>query len=149
VSVAERAISSLIQAGIRASVPWAAPRPDGPRRRSACGARPAPSVQPEDGTDRGSKPQTPDTRHCHAASTGTGKTHLCIAVASAVILTRARGRYFNLVDLVNQMEQEKAAGRSGRLSEKLLRYDVIVIDELGIGRESGVAVPSDLTRNRL
>src|SRR5664279_3482004 len=28
-------------------------------------------------------------------------------------------------------DQEKAAGRSGRLSEKLLRYDLIVIDELG------------------
>ena len=47
--------------------------------------------------------------------TGTGKTHLCIAVASAVIRARARGRFFNLVDLVNQLEQEKAAGRSGRL----------------------------------
>ena len=44
---------------------------------------------------------------------------------------RARGRFFNLVDLVNQLEQEKAAGRSGRLAEKLLRYDLIVIDELG------------------
>jgi DNA replication protein DnaC len=63
--------------------------------------------------------------------TGTGKTHLCIAVASAVIRTRARGRFFNLVDLVNQLEQEKAAGRTGRLSEKLLRHDLIVIDELG------------------
>jgi len=41
------------------------------------------------------------------------------------------GRFFNLVDLVNQLEQEKAAGRSGRLAETLLRYDVIVIDELG------------------
>lgn len=63
--------------------------------------------------------------------TGTGKTHLCIAVASAVIRAKARGRFYNLVDLVNQLEQEKAAGRSGRLAEKLLRYDVIVIDELG------------------
>jgi len=63
--------------------------------------------------------------------TGTGKTHLCIAVASAVIRSRARGRFFNLVDLVNQLEQEKAAGRSGRLAEKLLRHDLIVIDELG------------------
>ena len=63
--------------------------------------------------------------------TGTGKTHLCIGVASAVIRSRARGRFFNLVDLVNQLEQEKAAGRSGRLAETLLRYDVIVIDELG------------------
>jgi DNA replication protein DnaC/transposase len=63
--------------------------------------------------------------------TGTGKTHLCIAVASAVIRARARGRFFNLVDLVNQLEQEKAAGKSGRLAEKLLRHDLIVIDELG------------------
>jgi len=63
--------------------------------------------------------------------TGTGKTHLCIGVASAVIRARARGRFFNLVDLVNQLEQEKAAGRSGRLAEKLLRHDLIIIDELG------------------
>ena len=32
---------------------------------------------------------------------------------------------------VNQLEQEKAAGRSGRLAEKLLRHDLIVIDEVG------------------
>ena len=50
-------------------------------------------------------------------------------MAASVI--RARGRFFNLVDLVNQLEQEKAAGRSGRLAEKLLRYDLIVIVELG------------------
>ena len=35
------------------------------------------------------------------------------------------------VDLVNQLEQEKTAGRSGRLAEMLLRYVVIVIDDLG------------------
>ena len=63
--------------------------------------------------------------------TGTGKAHLCIAVASAVIRARARERFFNLIDLVNQLGQEKAAGRSGRLSENLLRYDLIVIAELG------------------
>ncbi|GLR67099.1 ATPase [Acidocella aquatica] len=63
--------------------------------------------------------------------TGTGKTHLCIAVASAVIRAKARGRFYNLVDLVNQLEQENTAGRSGRLVEKLLRYDLIIIDELG------------------
>lgn len=63
--------------------------------------------------------------------TGTGKTHLAIAIAAAVIRSRARGRFFNLVDLVNQLEQEKAAGRSGRLVETLLRHDLIVIDELG------------------
>lgn len=81
--------------------------------------------------DTKSVPPPPDARQYDAASTGTGKTHLCIGVASAVIRSRARGRFFNLVDLVNQLEQEKAAGRSGRLAETLLRYDVIVIDELG------------------
>jgi DNA replication protein DnaC len=74
---------------------------------------------------------TPSVTRSSSAAPATGKTHLCIAVASAVIRARARGRFFNLVDLVNQLEQEKAAGRSGRLSEKLLRYDLIVIDELG------------------
>jgi len=63
--------------------------------------------------------------------TGTGKTHLCIGIAAAVIRAGARGRFFNLVDLVNLLEQEKATGRSGRLVETLLRYDLIVIDELG------------------
>ena len=63
--------------------------------------------------------------------TGSGKTHLCIAIAAAVIRARARGRFYNLVDLVNQLEQEKAAGRSGYLVEKLLRHDLIIIDELG------------------
>jgi predicted ATPase len=61
---------------------------------------------------------------------GTGKTHLAIAIAAAVIRARARGRFFNLVDLVNQLEQEKAAGKSGRIVETLLRHDLIVIDEL-------------------
>jgi DNA replication protein DnaC len=50
---------------------------------------------------------------------------------AAVIRARARGRFFNLVDLVNQLEQEKAAGRSGRLVETLLRHELIIIDELG------------------
>ena len=50
--------------------------------------------------------------------TGTGKTHLCIGVASAVIRSRARGRFFNLVDLVNQLEQEKAVLGSNLTSRK-------------------------------
>ena len=50
--------------------------------------------------------------------------------------SHARGRFFNLVDLVNQLEQEKAVGRSGRLALKLLRHDLIVIDELGYLRFS-------------
>lgn len=63
--------------------------------------------------------------------TGTGKTHLAIAVARNLIQQGQRGRYFNVVDLVNQLEQEKLQGRGGKLAENLARLDLIVFDELG------------------
>ena len=65
-----------------------------------------------------------------AVSTGTGKTHLCIGVASAVIRAR-RGTFLQSGRSRQSARTEKHAGRSGRLSENLLRYDLIVIDELG------------------
>jgi len=63
--------------------------------------------------------------------TGTGKTHLAIALARQVIIAGARGRYCNVVDLVNQLEQEKLTGHGGKLAESLARLDLVVLDELG------------------
>ena len=63
--------------------------------------------------------------------TGTGKTHLAIAFARNLIHQGKRGRYFNVVDLVNQLEQEKLGGRGGKLAESLARLDLVVLDELG------------------
>ncbi|MEW6116316.1 MAG: IS21-like element helper ATPase IstB [Nitrospirota bacterium] len=63
--------------------------------------------------------------------TGTGKTHLAIAIARQAIKEGSRGRYFNVVDLVNQLEQEKMAGRGGKLADSLARLDLVVLDELG------------------
>lgn len=63
--------------------------------------------------------------------TGTGKTHLAIAIARQAIKDGRRGRFCNVVDLVNQLEQEKLAGRGGRLAENLSRLDIVVLDELG------------------
>jgi DNA replication protein DnaC len=63
--------------------------------------------------------------------TGTGKTHLAVAIARQAIKTGAKGRFFNLVDLVNQLEQEKLDGRGGRLATHLARLDLVVFDELG------------------
>ena len=37
--------------------------------------------------------------------TGTGKTHLAIAIARSCIRGGVRGRYFNVADLVNRLEQ--------------------------------------------
>lgn len=63
--------------------------------------------------------------------TGTGKSHLAIALARNLIKQGKRGRYFNVVDLVNQLEQEKLSGRGGKLAESLARLDLVVLDELG------------------
>ena len=63
--------------------------------------------------------------------TGTGKTHLAIAIARSCIRSGARGRFFNVVDLVNRLEAEGRAGRQGRMADYLSRMDFIVLDELG------------------
>jgi DNA replication protein DnaC len=63
--------------------------------------------------------------------TGTGKTHLAIAIARSCIRDGARGRFYNVVDLVNRLETETRNGRQGRLAEHLTRMDFIVLDELG------------------
>ncbi len=63
--------------------------------------------------------------------TGTGKTHLAIAVARALIRDGKRGRFFNVVELVNKLEAEGRSGRQGRMAEYLCRMDFIVLDELG------------------
>jgi DNA replication protein DnaC len=63
--------------------------------------------------------------------TGTGKTHLAIAIAHTCIRAGARGRFFNVVDLVNKLEAETRAGRPGRIADYLTRMDFIILDELG------------------
>ena len=42
--------------------------------------------------------------------TGTGKTHLAIAIARSCIRSGARGRFYNVVDLVNRLETESRNG---------------------------------------
>jgi DNA replication protein DnaC len=63
--------------------------------------------------------------------TGTGKTHLAIAIARACIRAGARGRFYNVVDLVNRLETEARSGRQGRLADYLTRMDFVILDELG------------------
>ena len=63
--------------------------------------------------------------------TGTGKSHAAIAIARACIRSGARGRFFNVVDLVNKLEAETRAGRQGRIADHLTRLDFVVLDELG------------------
>jgi len=63
--------------------------------------------------------------------TGTGKTHLATAIGVAAIHRGKRVRFFNAVDLVNQLEREKSLGRVGNLAKRLCLVDAVILDELG------------------
>ena len=59
--------------------------------------------------------------------TGTGKTHLAVSVARACIRAGRRGRFFNVVDLVNKLDAEARAERQGRTADLLCRLDLFAI----------------------
>ena len=63
--------------------------------------------------------------------TGTGKTHLAMAIARSCIRAGSRGRFFNTVDLVNRLEAETRNARQGRIADHLTRMDFVILDELG------------------
>jgi len=63
--------------------------------------------------------------------TGSGKTHLATAIGVAGVHTGKRVRFYNAVDLVNLLEREKLAGKTGSLARKLIQVDAVILDELG------------------
>ena len=63
--------------------------------------------------------------------TGTGNTHLATALGIAAIHRSKRVRFFNAVDLVNQLEKEKQLGKAGNLAKQLAQMDAVILDELG------------------
>jgi DNA replication protein DnaC len=63
--------------------------------------------------------------------TGTGKTHLVTALGIAAIHQGKRVRFFNTVDLVNQLQREKQLGKTGNLAKQMVQVDALILDELG------------------
>jgi DNA replication protein DnaC len=63
--------------------------------------------------------------------TGTGKTHVATALGVAAIHHGKRVRFYNAVDLVNQLEREKLQGKAGNLAKQLAQTDAVILDELG------------------
>jgi len=63
--------------------------------------------------------------------TGMGKSHLATAIGVAAIHQGKRVRFFNAVDLVNQLEREKSQSRTGNLAKQLCLVDEVILDELG------------------
>ncbi len=67
-----------------------------------------------------------------AGGTGTGKTHPATALGVSGSQHHCkRVRFFSTVELVNSLEQEKAAGKQGRLALSLMQMDLVILDELG------------------
>lgn len=55
---------------------------------------------------------------------------MATAIAIQCIRLGKRGRFFSVIDLVNKLEQEKLAGRTGSLASRLANIDFVVLDEL-------------------
>jgi DNA replication protein DnaC len=62
---------------------------------------------------------------------GTGKTHLALSLGMAVLRLEKRVRFYNIVDLVNELEREKQSCKSDRIVRQMLRQDCLILDELG------------------
>lgn len=63
---------------------------------------------------------------------GTGKTHLATAIAvQAIQHHHYRVRFLSTIELVNQLEQEKQVGKAGRIANRFMHTDLVILDELG------------------
>ena len=63
--------------------------------------------------------------------TGTGKTHLALAITANLVRNGARARYYNTVDLVNRLQEQARLGKAGNIADQLAKLDLVVLDELG------------------
>ena len=63
---------------------------------------------------------------------GTGKTHVATAIGvQAIIHHHRRVRFLSTIELVNALELEKLNGKQGRLANRLMHVDLVILDELG------------------
>jgi len=62
---------------------------------------------------------------------GTGKTHLAISIGLNLIRAGHKVRFWNLIDLVNELEKEKEEGRAGYIMQKMSKLSAVILDELG------------------
>ncbi len=62
---------------------------------------------------------------------GTGKTHMATSIGMSLIRKGFKVKFWNLVDLVNELEMEKEQGKTGSIAKKLKYYSLVVLDEMG------------------
>jgi DNA replication protein DnaC len=77
-----------------------------------------------------------------AGPIGTGKTHLAIALGVEAARQRRRVAFTRAADLVRILTEARDARELGRLQRRLMRVDLLILDELGF-------VPFDRTGGEL
>ncbi len=63
--------------------------------------------------------------------TGTGKSHLAVALAVAACRQRKRVRFTTAAELVTEMIEAQSQLQLTRVRSRWMRYDLVVLDELG------------------
>lgn len=64
-------------------------------------------------------------------STGIGKTHLAIGIATAACRQGFKVRFFTVAELINELRAAHQENRLNRVMRQWLKYDLLVLDELG------------------
>jgi DNA replication protein DnaC len=62
---------------------------------------------------------------------GTGKSHLLVALGHAAVGAGLRVRYFTAAELVETLYRGMADNSVGKVIEGLLRFDLVIVDEVG------------------
>jgi DNA replication protein DnaC len=61
---------------------------------------------------------------------GTGKTHLATALGLHAITQGYKVRFWNVLELVNQLELDSDS-KNYKLTPQMLKQDIVILDELG------------------
>jgi len=90
------------------------------------------STRIEDETASGSVPRTPDTRHCDAASPGTGKSWLACALGQKACREDFSTIFYHRVPrLFSSLALARADGRYARVLRQIARTDLLILDDWG------------------
>jgi DNA replication protein DnaC len=68
---------------------------------------------------------------CLVGPAGTGKSHLLVALGHAAVTAGHRVRYLTAAELVETLYQGLADNSVGRVIDRLLRNELIIVDEVG------------------
>ena len=68
---------------------------------------------------------------CLIGPAGSGKSHLLLAIGSAAVEAGHRVRYYTAAELIDSLYRGLADNSVGKIIDSLLRYDLVIVDELG------------------